>query len=53
MTVKQLIEDLELLLATKQVAADTPIIWQSMTHTWDIEPKVTTRSGKTVILVNP
>jgi hypothetical protein len=32
---------------------DWPVIWESLSHSWPVEPKETTRGGKPVILINP
>lgn len=32
---------------------ETKVIWQSLSHTWDVEPTLTTRGGVPVVLINP
>jgi hypothetical protein len=51
MTVDQVIEYLQRWKANG-VAGDTPVIWEAISHSYDVDLKVTTRAGKTVVLVN-
>lgn len=50
MTVKELRELCQQL--EKEGKGENPVIWQSLSHTWDIALTETTRGGKPVILVN-
>lgn len=51
MTVDDVIREFQKLSAEGK--GTCPVVWQSLTHTWDIEPRDTTRNGRPVILVNP
>lgn len=52
MTLDELIRELQALKEEKGVPGGTPVVWESLEHTYPVELRVTTRIGLPVILVN-
>lgn len=52
MTVDELIAYLKESKRQGILRGDTPVVWNSLSHSWDVIPTVTTRNGKTVLVVN-